>query len=122
MVFFESRVRKWRPGLVTMTDGAGGYKQEALVFVRYLRAEGGTNLYGGLMAAMDDEEVDAIVLLSDGDPTEGKYIVPDVILDRVLARNRTLQVSIHTIALGEEADRVFLKRLAVATGGTYKER
>jgi HEAT repeat protein len=122
MVFFDSRVRKWRSGLVPMKDEAGGYKQEALVFVRYLRAEGGTNLYGGMMAAMDDEEVDAIVLLSDGEPTEGKYIVPDVILDRVLARNRALQVSIHTIALGEEADRVFLRRLALATGGTYKER
>lgn len=122
MVFFDSQVRKWRPRLVPMKGGAGGFKQEALVYVRYLRAEGGTNLYGAMMAAMDDEEVDAIVLLSDGEPTVGKYVAPVVILDRVLARNRTLQASIHTIALGEEADRVFLKRLAVATGGTYKER
>ena len=94
-------------------------KAEAMVIARYLRAEGGTNLYGALMAAMSDDEVDALVLLSDGDPTVGDIVDKDRIVEEVLKRNRLLQAKIHVIALGR-ADRSFLKRLALGTNGTFK--
>ncbi len=121
LVFFETTVKRWRKTMAPMDTGGGSYKAEALTFVRYLSAEGDTNLYGGLMAAMSDEEADAIVLLSDGAPTVGRVTGTDGILEAVLKRNRVLQATIHTIAIGK-ADRTFLKRLALATGGTFKTR
>ncbi len=121
LVFFETTVRRWRKTLMPMEKGGGSYKAEALTYVRYLSASGDTNLYGALMTAMSDEEADAIVLLSDGEPTVGRITDTDAILEAVLKRNRVLQATIHTIAIGK-ADRTFLKRLALATGGTFKTR
>jgi hypothetical protein len=119
MVFFETTVRRWRAAMAPMKSDKGSYKAEALTYARYLRAEGGTNLYGALMTAMADPEVDAIVLLSDGDPTEGRIVEKGAILGAVLRRNRVLQASIHVIGLGK-ADAAFLKRIALGTGGTFK--
>lgn len=121
LVFFETTVRRWRKTLKPMDEGGGSYKSEALIYVRYLNPSGDTNLHGALMTAMSDEEADAIVLLSDGEPTVGRMTDTDEILEAVLKRNRVLQATIHTIAIGE-ADRTFLKRLALATGGTFKTR
>jgi len=121
LVFFETTVRRWRKTLMPMDEGGGSYKAEALTYVRYLSPSGDTNLHGALMTAMSDEEADAIVLLSDGEPTVGPLTDTDEILEAVLKRNRVLQATIHTIAIGK-ADRTFLKRLALATGGTFKTR
>jgi hypothetical protein len=86
--------------------------------VRYLSAEGSTNLYGALKAAFEDEEMDSLVLLSDGDPTMGDLTHKPTILEAVEKWNRTMQATIHVVALGD-ADRFFLRALAVNTGGTF---
>jgi|GEM_PF-2080631 len=119
MVSFNAGVRRWRKQLVPLGGEERGNKSQALSFASYLKAEGNTNLYGGLDIAMRNEEVDALVLLSDGDPTNGKIVEKNAILEAVLKRNRTLQAKIHVIALGK-ADRAFLKKLARSTGGTFK--
>lgn len=119
MIFFNSLVSRWQERLVSLEENDGGYKAEALLYARYLRTRGGTNLYGGLNAAMNDEEVDAILLLSDGDPTEGAIIDKDAIVEAVAHRNRVLQAVIHVVAIGR-ADRAFLRQLALSSGGTFR--
>ena len=119
MIFFNSDVKKWRKTLVSMGKGALGNRAEALIYTRYLRADGGTNLYGGLKAALEDEETDSVILLSDGDPNWGEIVDKEAILDAVAKRNRVMQARVHVIAIGD-ADRVFLRRLALDSGGTFK--
>jgi len=119
VICFNTLVTQWKEGLVSLDDKKGGYKAEALILARYLRTRGGTNLHGGLMKAMDDEEVDAILLLSDGDPTEGAVIDKDAIVEAVALRNRVMQAVVHVVGIGR-ADRAFLKELATSTGGTFR--
>lgn len=121
MIFFSSTVTKWKDELVPLEGGRQDNKTSALLRARYLYAEGGTNLYGALDAALDDPEVDSVVLLSDGDPTVGKIIDKRAILAAVLKKNRITQATIHVVAIGS-ADRTFLRKLAESTGGTFVSR
>ena len=69
----------------------------------------------GLMAAMEDPEVDTIYLLTDGLPNSD----PDEILEAVMRENRTRQIIIHCISIGMKSP--LLMDLAAMTGGQYKE-
>jgi uncharacterized protein with von Willebrand factor type A (vWA) domain len=118
LIFFNHRIRMWRKTLTPMEEGKVNHRESALLRARYLYAEGGTDLYGALKTAMRDEEVDSVILLSDGDPTVGEITSKRKILEQVGRMNRTLQITIHTVSVGE-ADPEFLRDLAVMTGGTF---
>jgi len=94
-------------------------KQEILKQVKRLVAEGGTNIFDALELAYKDPEVDTIYLLTDGEPTAGRLIAPEDILDEVLRWNRQRQIVIHCVSIGTDAE--LLKRLAQESGGTYKQ-
>ncbi|MCA8952353.1 MAG: VWA domain-containing protein [Planctomycetes bacterium] len=93
-------------------------RKEILDFVRKLRVNGGTNIYGALEAAFADPSVDTIYLLTDGEPSVGDIVVPDEIADEVRRWNRLRQIVVHTIGIGIDSD--LLKRLAEESGGVYK--
>jgi len=94
-------------------------KQDILKQVKRLVAEHGTNIFDAIELAYKDPEVDTIYLLTDGEPTAGRLVAPEDILDEVLRWNRQRQVVIHCIGIGTDAE--LLKRLAQESGGTYKQ-
>ncbi|HIF40020.1 MAG TPA: VWA domain-containing protein [Planctomycetes bacterium] len=116
LVFFSSGVSAWQDELIPMDAAA---LEEALEFTNRHGAGGGTNVFGALMAAFDDPDVDTLYLLSDGDPSVGELVDTAQIHDRVLRMNETRKVRIHCISIGKSSP--FMKGLAEASGGTYVE-
>jgi hypothetical protein len=120
VIFFNNAINKWRDRLLPgrVRDKRYGTSFGKLV-IQVPDPAGGTNLYGALMAALEDEEADTVVLLTDGEPTTGAIVDSEAILDEVMKRNRLVQTTIHTIAIGS-ADPGLLKNLADRTGGLFK--
>jgi uncharacterized protein with von Willebrand factor type A (vWA) domain len=116
-IAFSDSVRKWQKGLVPM--GEKKNRENALKFVSGLTAQGGTNFYDGLMEGLDEEQASALIVLSDGEPTVGRVVNTESILKAAMRLNREVQMRIHTVAIGE-ADRDFMMRLALSSGGTFK--
>ncbi len=65
---------------------------------------------------------DTIFFMTDGTPTAGKLLDPDRILETVAEWNRTAQLTIHTVAVGDECDAKFLEKLARENGGQFVKR
>lgn len=68
----------------------------------------------------------SMILLSDGfvDLEPGKTATQasrQRILDKLVPRLKTLQITVHTIALSDNADHELLKALAMATDGWYRQ-
>lgn len=95
-------------------------KREAEVRLKALAAGGGTNLPPALATAIESlKPVKAtkkwVLVISDG-ATEGQAQA------LTLARQASGEgIVVHTLALGADADRAFLKRLAGRGGGRYLE-
>ena len=91
------------------------------------QANGGTDLYGGVMRALKINNVDTIVLLSDGMPSAGKVTDPTQILSMIQQLNTYKGIRIHTIYLsGSSSARStlggaarFLKALADQNNGSF---
>jgi len=112
---FSSGIGYWlKDGIATMGERT---RQDALTFVERLGAAGATNLYDTLKVAFSDQEVDTIVLLSDGEPTSGEVIDPHRIRQDVQFWNRHRGVKIHTIAIGGNLE--VLEWLAEDSGGRH---
>ena len=109
-------MRAWKPSLVEMDARR---LTQAHRFAQAQRAKGGTALHDGLLAALEDEEVDTIVVLSDGQPTAGRITDPEDILADVRHRTRLRGVVVHCVALNFRSE--LMAGLAAATGGTYRE-
>ena len=116
LVFFSGRTRAWKQGLVDMDARR---LAAASKFARAQRADGGTALHDGLLAALEDEEVDTIVVLSDGQPTKGELTDPANILADIRHRNRLRGVVFHCVALNHASE--LLEGLSSASGGSYRE-
>ncbi len=89
-------------------------RTSANIFVENLKAGGGTNTLAGLLEALSLNEVQEIVLMSDGLPNDS----PDSILEEIRKVN-TNKTIIHTIAFGEDADHNFMRSLAQENNGTF---
>ena len=117
VVFFDTNVSSWRKSLASLSPGARGDLK------KHLGAQtprGETNLYGGLERAFEEKDVDTILVLSDGVPSEGTYTDNQNILYAVWRMNLTRRVTIHTVAVGRNSK--LLKQLAEYHGGTYVRR
>lgn len=77
-----------------------------------------TNIFDALETAFRDPEVDTIYLLTDGEPTVGRLVDTDDIVEEVTRWNRQRQVVVHCIGLG--VDSRLLRRLAESSGGEYR--
>ena len=93
--------------------------------VSELIASGDTALYDATLrgwetvdALRDDERINAVVILSDGEDTAGNTKLDDV-LARLRSRSRGegRQIRIFTIAYGSDANLVVLEDIAAASGG-----
>ena len=114
LVAYNDQVKPFQKGLIPATPAN---LKTALKFVDGLSAAGGTDIYGGLAAALADDRVDTIYLLSDGEPTDGVRTEPDDILEAVQEVNRFRRTRINTIQIGE--DQELMRELALSSGGKY---
>ncbi len=97
-----------------------------------LAADGGTNLFDGLVAALRLTEarfgeaapaqIDELFVLSDGQPTTGAVRDPETILTLVREANRFARVRIHTVFTGNGDGATLLRRLADENGGVFVQR
>ncbi|MGD2017303.1 MAG: HEAT repeat domain-containing protein [Planctomycetota bacterium] len=94
-------------------------REDAFLFVEGLRAAGGTNVYEGLAAAFEDEVVDTIYLLTDGDPSAGAITDSTELREEVARWNSTRGIRIHSISVGKAS--ALLKGLSEDSGGEYVE-
>ncbi|MBI3830120.1 MAG: DUF4159 domain-containing protein [Planctomycetes bacterium] len=81
---------------------------------------GETDIDGGIRRALEilkgdrEQAAGAIVLLTDGKQEPGEY-------KDAHALARAANVPVHTVALGHDADRALLRRIAADTGGTFAD-
>ena len=117
MVVFSGGVDKWLPEGIA--DSKGTTREEAKAYIEKLAADGGTNLYGALQSAFEDQDVDTIFVLSDGEPSVGEVIDPGTIREHVREWNEHRAIVINSIAVGGTFE--ILRWLAEDTGGSHVE-
>lgn len=116
LVLFESSITSvWKE----VKKLSSGNRRELIEDIEAVKHTGGTNLYDGLEFAFDDPEVDTIYLLTDGQPSGGRFTDAADIVEQVRLMNRSRQIVIHCISIGQRS--TLLQDLAALTGGTYKE-
>jgi hypothetical protein len=113
---FESGYKKVFDHLVPMTKAN---HLQLNKFVDKLQPLGATNLFDALEKALQDPHVDTIYLLSDGQPSTGKYTEPAEIISQIENINRLRRVQINTISIGQPSE--LLEKLATITSGRYRE-
>jgi hypothetical protein len=130
--------------IVIFSDGANGwqkkvrpasvsYLRKAKKYIEKQKPQNGTNAWSALQLAMKDQEVDTIYFLSDGHPSVGAIVDPDLILAEMRTVNRYRRVRIHCVALlkgeaptgfGAQEDtrraESFMRRLAADHDGNFK--
>jgi HEAT repeat protein len=117
VIFFESGIHPWKESVTKL----GRKNREDLEqYLGRQRPMGGTNLFDGLELALQDAEVDTVVLLSDGSPGAGRYVSTEDILRAVGRVNQTRRIAIHCVSLGRDSE--LLRRLAAENGGRYVRR
>jgi hypothetical protein len=130
LLLYATDVWSWQDKPVVMDAKT---RAEAMRYVEALEANGGTNIYGALMAALDmagatggdewrDPEIDTIYFLSDGRPSVGVTTDPDAILAFVRGRNSSAGITIHSIGLSGAQDAYLMRSLAEENSGTYVAR
>lgn len=125
IVVFGDRARTWREEVVPANEGN---KKAAVQFVQGLQWEPATVTDKALEAAFAIPGIDTIYLFSDGIPEKrvsGKN--EDIPQDEVIALaqrlnlTRKLRLNSYGFATASDATRGFLRRLAEANEGEYKD-
>lgn len=114
LIFFDDKIDYWQRQLIPVKPNLS----RALGLVAGLQPRGRTNIYDALEIAFQHATVDTIYLLSDGEPTDGKFVFPADVLREVKRLNRTRRIALHTISFGESE---FMRRLAAQNDGLYVE-
>lgn len=79
-----------------------------------------SNLYDTLAVALEDPEIDTIYFLSEGGPTEGRYLETERFMRHLRLLNRYSRVQVHCLQVtSSKPGERFLRRLAAETGGAF---
>ena len=120
VIFFGTKITPWQKRMVL---AAGRNKKTCEVFVKKQKCLGRTNIYDSIEFALNDPNADTVFLLSDGGPSEGKYMFKSRVLRKVWRLNKYQLVRINTLMFGEtEAKKSavwFMKELAEDNWGKY---
>ena len=138
IIAFDSTITVWKEGMV---DASSKNVDEAVKWVGILKPKGSTYIDGALrtafrmagLGAMDDKypevNLDTIVLLSDGAPTDAgapgkqsELMDEEIILQHVREWNRHKCIVVHCGGVDMEDGNEFLQRLASENGGEYVDR
>ncbi|MBK8101120.1 MAG: VWA domain-containing protein [Planctomycetes bacterium] len=126
---FASEARAWSTRPVPVA--AESTRQLTELLSRF-KADGGTNMFEGLALALaagelrygeaDQDGIDELFLLSDGEPTAGEIREPDEIRKLLLEANKYRKVRINTVFTGNGAGADFLRKLAEDHDGVFVQR
>lgn len=114
IILFDHGTQPWQGQLTRATPASVA---DARTFVEGCRPSGGTNIYDPLEAALLDDTVDTIYLLTDGSPGSGKFTAADDILREVGKINAVRNIQVNTINFAGNA--ALLKALAEQNSGVY---
>lgn len=117
VVLFSNGVQRWKNELQPLNEKN---RKSLMNFLDVQGPDGGTNLFDGLEFALKQKGVDRILLLSDGQPSAGRFTATEDILREVRKMNQANRIAIDCVALGMESP--LLKRLAEENDGRYIER
>jgi len=115
LIFFESGVSSWSDQL---TEMSASVREDALRFLGKQRPAGGTAVFDALDEAFQDDRIDTIFLLTDGDPSAGRIQDPRRLASEIARMNTTRLIQINCISIGQ--DSALLKQLAADSSGSYK--
>jgi hypothetical protein len=129
LIVYSSQIHTFpQDGKLADLRGPGGAakREELLQRVKSVNPSGWTNTHDALRKAYE-YNIDAILLFSDGAPTETDSGVFDpAVAQKIYALCRTRSnIPIHTIGLGNYFDQnasTFLQSVAKITGGTFRGR
>ncbi len=115
---YESVVTPWQGRLVPATPEN---KADAVRFVTALTPNNKTACYDALVQALDrNENVEAVLFVSDGDPTAGTIVDRAAIVQAITRLNMFHRTSINTIGIdAENQAELFLRLLADVNFGEY---
>jgi uncharacterized protein with von Willebrand factor type A (vWA) domain len=123
VIFFNHQVIPWQSRKVEASQRT---KKMLEGWVADQVPLGGTNIYDALEAGFKvalrttgRSDLDTIFFLTDGKPTAGKIQDPEKILEVFREWNRTANLKIHCIGIGEDHDQAFLEELARIGNGRY---
>ncbi len=123
VVVFGSEPYAYKKTLFRATPGA---RRSAVRFLAKRAQDGRTNIYDSLVLALADDDVDTLVLVTDGAPSEGARTTRTDIINGLREMNRYRLVRVHTVEIGARNTsprwRGFLADIAAATGGYHLER
>jgi len=130
IIIFEDKVKVWGTKLFEANSTNKGL---ALAYLEKLESGGGTNIYESVEKAFQIAGpgakdgttamvVETIFLLSDGEPTSGAITNTTEICEKIRSWNPKNRVIIHTIGLGEDCDKEFMKKIASENGGTFIDK
>lgn len=107
--------------LGALSPGGEASAKRAVAWLAKEQAVGWGAIYDGLVLCAA-EEVDTIVLLSDGVPSRGTYERGDRLIEELAKANRFRRVAVDTVLVGTKgADRRFMHALSDATGGRFQD-
>ena len=117
LFFFSNSADSFKPKSVEATPAE---RDAAKKFIASIEPKGETNVWAGLVLALDEPDVDTIVLLTDGEPSTGEFTTAKDILREVSLRNRFRRIVISTVSIGQDSG--FLRQLAAANHGAYARK
>ncbi len=128
VVFFNHRVRRWKPTPVP----AGSMGDSAIGAIKAVNPDGQTNYYDALRSILGMEEdgsdwrstfadtPDTLFFLTDGRATDGDITYSDELLAWFGEQNRFARLRVHVIAMGTTSvDIKFLRSFAEDNDGTF---
>jgi len=115
IIAFDREVRPHHRALLQATPGN---KRFAIHTVGGLQNGTGTNVFDGIKTGlMVGDDIEAVYLLSDGEPSVG-VTDPRTILQTVARENQFRRISINSIAVGRDSP--LMRELAKQNRGSYR--
>jgi hypothetical protein len=119
LIAYEEERQPWATELVESTVDA---RSDAVRFVYSLLPQNKTALYDALEEALrHDENIEQIVLLTDGKPTAGRVVIPGAIVELITQQNAFTQTTINAVGIDTRGDEeLFLKQLTSRNFGELR--
>ena len=120
VILFSGSVRSWRKQLLEASEVN---KRKAIRFVQQYYRANLTNTYSALRTALKiDDNLEAIYLISDGEPTTGSVTDPAEIVHDITRRNAFRYIAINTVGIALTGTaKGFMQQLAEQNGGEYRD-
>jgi uncharacterized protein with von Willebrand factor type A (vWA) domain len=119
IIVFENNIKRFNKQLVQANSTN---KNLAIAYLEKLESGGGTNMSDALEESFGIPDVQTLFVLSDGAPNAGKIPNSNDILEALVNWNSVRKIKIHTIGLGEDCDKEFMKKMAADNGGQFIDK